>query len=438
MPSARLSTCVDPSVLTSAFPRIHLIACADDLVPSRIVLGFALGDVHVHGAVHAARHHFGTATRAVFELCPVEGCRNRFACKIAIGGLHRRLIELDGTVHPCGPSARCKGVFCVGKSLGITFLQSLAEWIIDSLKVIKTTVEAIQLAGRMIAQRHFVVVDQGDDATVALESCFVKLPHKRLHPWWDHRIEDAIHLAVPYFGNAGRVFGLVNRIILFERNFSTIGLNDLANVFVELLRPDIIGRGQSEAFPALRLDQIGNELVTLLRWCRPGAIEMLGALLALILLWIDVQRTAAVDDRVLDRLAHRAGDPAQNDVYPIFLDQPADVADRDPGIGRRVRKMELDRQSGNTTGTIDLLDHELSHLPIGIAPRCESPCNVRGDTQLNWRRRERSLWSQKPAAGSGDPTSGGERRCADQNPPSIETVSRRPPVFPWHLTSSLC
>src|SRR4030095_6376396 len=85
----------------SAFPRIYHSAGSDDLVPSRVVLGFAPRDVHVHGAVHAARHHFGTATGAVFKLRAVEGCRDRFARDVAIGGLHGCLIELDATVQSC-------------------------------------------------------------------------------------------------------------------------------------------------------------------------------------------------------------------------------------------------------------------------------------------------------------------------------------------------
>src|SRR3954447_13480297 len=231
-----------------------------------------------------------------------------------------------------------------------------------------------------------VLVERNLDqhAAILLKAEFIKLFHERLKAGWDDGAEHAIHLAIPDLADGGRIFWLIERIVFLEYHFAAIGLDRLASVFVEQLGPDIVRRRHGEALLADCLDQIRDQLVALLRRRGAGAEQVLRALLALVELRIDVESTAPVDDRVLDGLAHRAGDAAQHRVDLALLDQPAHVAHGYLWVRSGICEIEFDRLTEDTAALVDFLNRELSHLPVGVAGRCDRAGDISRDTHLDW------------------------------------------------------
>src|SRR6478752_7993308 len=107
--------------------------------------------------------------------------------------------------------------------------------------------------------------------------------------------------------------------------------------------PDIVRRWQGKTPFAEGFDQVRDQSVTLLSWSWPGSEQEFGTFLTLVQFRVDIEGSAAVHDRILDRLTHCARNTAQYDIDLAVLDQSANVADGDPGIGGGIFKKELDR-----------------------------------------------------------------------------------------------
>ena len=131
-----------------------------------------------------------------------------------------------------------------------------------------------------------------------------------------------------------------------------------------------------------------------------GAEQVFRALLALVELRIDVERAAPVDDRVLDRLPHRAGDAAQHHVDLSLLDQPAHIADGDLRIRSGIFQIELDGLAKDAAALVDFLNRKLRDLPVGIAGARDRAGDVGRDAHLDRTRgmAPRGRSSQPPAA----------------------------------------
>ena len=144
----------------------------------------------------------------------------------------------------------------------------------------------------------------------------------------------------------------------------------------------VVRRGQGEPLPAV-LDEPRDEVIALLGGGRAGAIDERRALLAFVELGIDVERLAPRDDDVLDGVAHRAGDAAEHHVHVVALDQLAHVVHRHRLVRRRVLDEELERAPQDAALGIDVGDHHLRDVGVGIAGEADGPGQVRGDPDLD-------------------------------------------------------
>src|SRR4029453_2501120 len=197
------------------------------------------------------------------------------------------------------------------------------------------------------------------------------------------------------------VFHLVEWIILLKNHLAAILLDELAGVFIENARPDVICGRERKTLAAV-LYQPGDDLVALLRRGRSGAKEVGRAFLPLILLWINVERLPARDDDVLDGVAHRTGDAAQHDVNLVALDESADIGDGDRFGGSRVYDEEFNRATQNAAGIVDVLHHHLGDVGVGVAYVGDGASKVGGDTDLDrCRRHIRPIGLDGPGADAG-------------------------------------
>ena len=111
------------------------------------------------------------------------------------------------------------------------------------------------------------------------------------------------------------VVHVIEREVLLADDLAALGADDLTDLLVQRVRPDVVGRRHVEASCApVSLHQPREERLDLLRRHRAGAEDQRVALLALVLLRVEVERLRLVDHRSLDGLAGRAVDAADDDV----------------------------------------------------------------------------------------------------------------------------
>ena len=89
------------------------------------------------------------------------------------------------------------------------------------------------------------------------------------------------------------------------------------------------------------------------------------ALLALVLLGVQVQRLRLVDHRSLDGLARRAVDPADHHVDADPLDELRGPGLGDLVVGRAVLDEQLDRTAEEPARGIDVVDHHSGDVGVG-------------------------------------------------------------------------
>ena len=98
-------------------------------------------------------------------------------------------------------------------------------------------------------------------------------------------------------------------------------IDDLTNLLVHGVWPDVVGGRHVERLGPRVPHQPRKERLDLLRRHRAGAEDQRVALLALVLLRVDVERLALIDRRALDGLAGGAVDAAEDDVDPLLFDE---------------------------------------------------------------------------------------------------------------------
>ena len=89
------------------------------------------------------------------------------------------------------------------------------------------------------------------------------------------------------------------------------------------------------------------------------------ALLALVLLGVQVERLRLVDDRALDGLAGRAVDAAHDDVDAHSLDELGGPGLGDLVVGRAVLDEQLDRPAEEPARGVDVVDHHAGDVGVG-------------------------------------------------------------------------
>ena len=115
----------------------------------------------------------------------------------------------------------------------------------------------------------------------------------------------------------------VERVVLLADDLATVRSDSLADPRVQYVRPDVVGRRKVE-LPRAGL-RISHGMSGSICCAGTGPVQKMSgsALLALVLLRIDVERLALDDRRAFDGLAHRAVDAAEDDIDPILLDELA-------------------------------------------------------------------------------------------------------------------
>ena len=94
------------------------------------------------------------------------------------------------------------------------------------------------------------------------------------------------------------VVGVIEREVLLAHDLAAFGGDDLSDLLVHRVRPDVVGRGHVEPLRPGLLHQPGEEGLDLLCRHRPGAEDQGVTLLALVLLGVDVEHLRLVDHRV--------------------------------------------------------------------------------------------------------------------------------------------
>ena len=147
------------------------------------------------------------------------------------------------------------------------------------------------------------------------------------------------------------------------------GRHDLADLLVHHVRPDVVGRRHVEASCApVSLHQPREERLDLLRRHRAGAEDQRVALLALVLLGVDVERLALVDGRALDRLPGRAVDAAEDDVDVDPAPRAcAALAAATLSSVALSSTIQLDRPAEQAARGVDVVDHHLGDVGVGDA-----------------------------------------------------------------------
>ena len=115
-------------------------------------------------------------------------------------------------------------------------------------------------------------------------------------------------------GDDPLVVHVVEREVLLADDRTALGGDDLTHLLVQRVRPDVVGRRHVEGLGAGLAHQPREERLDLLRRHGAGAEDQRVALLALVLLGVQVERLRLVDHRSLDGLAGRAVDPADHHV----------------------------------------------------------------------------------------------------------------------------
>jgi hypothetical protein len=74
-------------------------------------------------------------------------------------------------------------------------------------------------------------------------------------PRRDHGVEHHVHLVGNDPVHRGAEVDLVERVVFLEDDFAAIGLDHLAGIDVQRVRPDIVGARQREPLPPFLISQ---------------------------------------------------------------------------------------------------------------------------------------------------------------------------------------
>ena len=168
------------------------------------------------------------------------------------GRLDRGLVELEAAIHAGGRAAGGEQELGVRELLLVVRQQLFAERIVHRLEEVEAAVDALEFVRRDVVQRVLVVVDAGEEAAVLLEARLVELLDEGLHARRNDRVEHAVDLAVADLVDGRRVLDLVERVVLLEHDLAAVGLDHLARVLVQQLRPDVVGGRHREALSCRR------------------------------------------------------------------------------------------------------------------------------------------------------------------------------------------
>ena len=161
------------------------------------------------------------------------------------------------------------------------------------------------------------------------------------------------------------VIGVIEREILLADNRTALGRDELSDLLVHRVRPDVVGRRHVELPRTGVLHQPGNERVELLRRYRAGAEDQGVAFLALVLLGVDVELLALIDDGSLDGLPGGAVDAPDDDVDLQLVDELRGGGSRNAVIGGAVLDEQLDGTTEQAAGCVDVVDDHLGDVGIG-------------------------------------------------------------------------
>ena len=165
------------------------------------------------------------------------------------------------------------------------------------------------------------------------------------------------------------VVGVIEGKVLLADDRAAVGRDDLADLLVHRVRPDVVGRRQVELLRARLLHQPGNERIHLLRRHRAGAEDERVAFLPLVLLRVDVERLALHDGRALDGLPRGAVDAAEDHIDAILLDELRRLGCRHGIVGRAVLEAQIDVPPQQAALGVDVADDHPGHVGIGDRPR---------------------------------------------------------------------
>ena len=198
------------------------------------------------------------------------------------------------------------------------------------------------------------------------EPGLVQLGEERRETWRHDRVEDDIGSGRHDVGHHGLVVDVIEREVLLADDLAAPGGHDLADLLVQRVRPDVVGRGHVEGRGPRLLHQPGEERLDLLGRHRPGAEDERVALLALVLLRVQVELAGFVDHGHLDGLPGRAVDAADDDV-DVGLDEPGRRGLRHVVIGGTVLDEQLDGTAEQTALRVDVVDDHPGHVDVGDA-----------------------------------------------------------------------
>src|SRR5439155_27138134 len=132
-----------------------------------------------------------------------------------------------------------------------------------------------------------------------------------------------------------------------------------------LLGPDVVGARDVEGLPGVLHDP-RDEALDLLVGNRSRDEDALVAVAALVVRRVDVDLLLLGGDRA-DRIPHRAGDRADDDVHLVALDQLSRLLDADLRIGLVILDEELQFAALDATAIVDLLLRELRAVQHRLA-----------------------------------------------------------------------
>ena len=191
------------------------------------------------------------------------------------------------------------------------------------------------------------------------EAGVVELLQKRRDTGRDDGVEHHLGAAGHDLLDRRAVVGVIEREVLFADDRAAVGRDDLADLLVHHVRPDVVGRRQVELLRAGLLHQPGNERIDLLRRHRAGTEDERVAFLALVLLRVDVELPALDDGGTLDGLPRGAVDAAEDHVDLVVLDELGRLGFRDAVDGGAVLQAEFDLSPQQAAAGVDVIDHHL-------------------------------------------------------------------------------
>ncbi|MGX1071989.1 hypothetical protein AB7M45_002599 [Bradyrhizobium elkanii] len=123
--------------------------------------------------------------------------------------------------------------------------------------------------------------------------------------------------------------------------------------------------------------------------------------------------------------------PAEHHVDLVALDQLADIADRDRFVRGGVLDIELERPAEQAAGGVDLLDHHLGDVGVGVAGIGDRAGQVGRDADL-----DRSLGGVGPVGPDHPAADPGRERAGREGEIAHEAAAREIGAIE-HLTKPL-